>query len=138
MRVLSYGSPLNTTPLLIDEDAHPILFHLARSWSCFLSKFWKEDDNYKKCWIMYNPDIRAENNNTSCLDFRVIARDDFSGRAQAMGLRYCDIIERRHIRPMDQIPCPLNGNGYLRMTAACLRYRRPAQTNPCLGIEDFV
>ena len=55
-----------------------------------------------------------------------------------MKLRFCDIIERRQVQPMELIQCPLNGNGYLRLTAACLRQRRQVQPNPSLGIEDFV
>jgi len=138
LTILSFGNTLNASPMLISPQINPVLHGLATSWGTFKTYFWKEDSNYKKSWVLYNTMFRAEPNSALPLEIRSLPDNDYENLAAAMRLRYCDLIERGHIRPIDAIPCRLNGNSYLRLMSACLRYRRRADADAALGIENFV
>jgi hypothetical protein len=57
---LTFGNPLALSPKNVDENRHPILFHLATSFERLRIKFDKKNENYLTSSIFFNPMLFRE------------------------------------------------------------------------------
>jgi hypothetical protein len=57
---VSFGNPLSFSPKIVNENRHPILYHIACSFERLRIKFDKKNENYLTSSIFYNPILFRE------------------------------------------------------------------------------
>jgi hypothetical protein len=142
---ITFGNPCLLDPSLVDKTEHPILYNIAESFKKFKSSFYKQNDNYKKSHILFNPNItrgRGDKNILNCAFFSQnppirlenLAKITFSNTFSRVPLQLETVNVICNIN--------LNLNTYLRLTGALSYFANNLKANrttngTSLSISDF-
>jgi hypothetical protein len=113
------------SPDFINRDAHPILYNVAVSFDKFRSAFDRENDNYKKSYLYFNPIIVRNRADNRKLDKNVFLQAPPIDEVALSGLRFLDVFGEHPLilEAINGLGLNMNLNTYLRVISSCSNHK---------------
>jgi hypothetical protein len=144
---LSFGNPLILHPKLIDKVTHPIIYNIAVSYVKFKQKFYAQNDNFKKSYLLCNPVIDWARGDKRPLDLNFFRQNPTINPERLAKTRFKDVysngpMQLDVINANNDLNLGLNLNTYLRLMGACTNFRNSLKANrvndsTSIDLKDF-
>ncbi len=119
---LTSNNPLTLSPMGAPKNRYPIIWQLATSWQAFIKCYYNANDNFKKSFLVNNPNLKRSAEDDRLVDQKLFDQRPPLPQTQVVKIRFSDFFENGQIKSLETINfdlnLPVNLLTYMRVATA--------------------